>query len=76
MRNELKLRKGDDISGPDLIISLSFSCEEIIARWGILSFENLNPEVVKKNEDDIHMHNILSLTLLSNEKVECDKEHE
>ena len=53
MRKHLNVRKGSDIIGPDLIISLPFSCEKNIVKWGLLSFENLDPEVVSKNRSDV-----------------------
>ena len=76
MRKELNVRKGGDISGPDLVISLPFSCEETIVKWGLLSFENLDPEVVAKHRPDVQMFDVLSLTLMSDEKVESEEEHE
>ena len=48
MRKQLNVSKGGDISGPDLVISLPFPCKETIVKWGLLSFENLNPEIVTK----------------------------
>ena len=72
MRKHLNVRKGSDIIGPDLIISLPFSCEENIVKWGLLFFENLDPEVVTKNRPDVQMFDVLSLTLMSDEKVESD----
>ena len=76
MRKELNVRKGGDISGPDLVISLPFSCEETIVKWGLLSFENLDSEVVIKNRPDVQMFDVLSLTLVSDEKLESEEEEE
>ena len=76
MRKELDVKKGGDISGPDLVISLPFSCEETIVKWGLLSFENLDSEVVIKNRPDVQMFDVLSLTLVSDEKLESEKEEE
>ena len=76
MRKQLNVRKGGDISGPDLVISLPFPCKETIVKWGLLSFENLDPEVVTKNRPDVQMFDVLSLTLMSDEKVESEEEHE
>ena len=76
MRKELDVKKGGDISGPDLVISLPFSCEETIVKWGLLSFENLDSEVVIKNRPDVQMFDVLSLTLVSDEKLESEEEEE
>ena len=40
MCRELKVKKGGEISGGDMIIPLPFRCDQHIVRWGLLSFEN------------------------------------
>ena len=45
-------------------------------RWGILSFENKDKEVVDKHNPDVQMNDILSLQLLSEERMESDEEKE
>ena len=76
MRKQLNVRKGGDISGLDLVISLPFSCEETIVKWGLLSFENIDSEKVAKNRPDVQMFDVLSLTLMSDKKIESEEEHE
>ena len=76
MRKHLNVRKGSDICGPDFVISLPFLFEEITVKWGLLSFENLNAEIISKNRPDVQIFDVLSLTLMSAEKVESEKEHE
>ena len=57
-----------------MIIPLSFECDQQIVRWGVLSFENKDFEVVNKNRMDVQMNDILSLTLLSEEKMKANEE--
>ena len=40
MRRDLKVKKGGDVSGGDMIIPLPFRCAQHIVLWGLLSFEN------------------------------------
>ena len=74
MRKELKVKKGGEISGEDIIIPLPFRCDQHIVRWGLLSFENKDKEVVDKHNPDVQMNDILSLQLLSEERIESDEE--
>ena len=76
MRRELKVKKGGEVSGEDMIIPLPFRCDQHIVRWGLLSFENKDREVMDKHNPDVQMNDILSLTLLSEEKMESDEEEE
>ena len=76
MRKHLNVRKSGDISGLDLVISLPFSSEETIVKWGFLSFENLDSEVVSKSRPNVQMFDVLLLTLMRDEKVESEEEHE
>ena len=75
-RKELKVKKGGEVSGEDMIIPLPFRCDQHIVRWGLLSFENKDREVMDKHNPDVQMNDILSLTLLSEEKMESDEEEE
>ena len=76
MRRELKVKKGGEVSGEDMIIPLPFRCDQHIVRWGLLLFENKDREVMDKHNPDVQMNDILSLTLLSEEKMESDEEEE
>ena len=76
MRRELKVKKGGEVSGEDMIIPLPFRCDQHIVRWGLLSFENKDREVMDKHNPDVQMNDILSLTLLSEEKMESDEKEE
>ena len=76
MRKKLKVKKGDDVSGGDMIISLAFRCDQHIMRWDLLSFENKDHAVMDKQKPDVQINDILSLTSLSEEKIESDKEGE
>ena len=69
------MRKGGDISGPDLIISLPFSCEEIIVKWDLLSFENLDHEIVTKNRLDIQMFDVSKMSLDTNDLLSLDDDN-
>ena len=53
MRRELKVKKGGDVSGGDMIIPLPFRCDQHIVRWGLLSFENKDREVMDKRKLDV-----------------------
>ena len=76
MRRELKVKKDDDVSGGDMIISLFFRCDQHIVRWGLLSFENKDHAVMKRHKTDVQINDILSLILLSEDKIESDEEEE
>ena len=76
MRRELKVKKGGEVSGEDIIIFLPFRCDHHIVRRGLLSFENKDREVMDKNTPDVQMNDMLSFTLLSEERMESDKEEE
>ena len=76
MRIELKVEKGGEVSGEDMIIHLPFRCDQHIVQWGILSFENKDRGVMDKHTPDMQMNDILSFTLLSEERMESDKEEE
>ena len=74
IRKEFKVKKRGDSWGENMIIPLSFECDQQIVRWGVLSFEKKDPEVVNKDTMDVQMNDILSLTLLSEEKMKANKE--
>ena len=76
MRIELKVEKGGEVSGENMIIHLPFRCDQHIVKWGILSFENKDREVMDKHKPDVQMNDILSFTLLSEERMESDEEEE
>ena len=63
MRRELKVKKGGDVLGGDMIIPLPFRCDQHIVRWGLLSFENEDREVMDKYKPDVQMNDILSFKL-------------
>ena len=69
------MRKSGDISSPDLIISLPFSCEEIIVKWDLLSFENLDHEIVTKNRLDIQMFDVSKMSLDTNDLLSLDDDN-
>ena len=74
IRKELKVKKGGEVSGEDMIIPFPFRCDQHIVRWGLLSFENKHREVINKHKPDVQMNGILSFTLLIEEKMESDEE--
>ena len=74
MRRELKVKKGGEVSEEDMIIPLPFQCDQHIMRWGLLSFENKDREVMDKHKPDVQMNDILSFTLLSEVNMELDEE--
>ena len=76
IRKELKVKKGGEVSGEDMIIPFPFRCDQHIVRWGLLSFENKHREVMNKHKSDVQMNSILSFTLLSEEEMESDEEEE
>jgi len=76
MRRELKVKKGGEISGGDMIIPLPFQYDQHILRWGLISFENNDREVMNKHKLDVQINDILSFTLLSEEKIESDEEED
>ena len=76
MRRELKVKKGGEVSGEDIIIFLPFRCDHHIVRRGLLSFENKDREVMDKNKSDVQMNDMLSFTLLSEERMESDEVEE
>ena len=53
VRRELKVKKGGEVSGEDMIIPLPFRCDQHIVRWGLLSFENKDREVMDKHKPDV-----------------------
>ena len=53
IRRELKVKKGGDFSGGDMIIPLLFRCDQHIVRWGLLSFEKKDREVIDKHKPDV-----------------------
>jgi len=73
MRRDLKVKKGGEVSGEDIIIPLLFRCDQHIVRWGLLSFENKDKKMVDKHKPDVQMNDILSFQLLSEERMESDE---
>ena len=59
-----------------MIIPLPFRYNQHIVRWGLLSFENKDREVMVKHKPGMQMNDILSFTLLSEEDMESDEEKE
>ena len=74
MRRNLQVKKGGNILRSDMIIPLPFRRDQHIVRWGLLSFENKDREVMDKYKPDVQMNDILSFTLLSEEMMEFDEE--
>ena len=73
---ELKVKQGGEVSGGGMITPLPFRCNQHIVRWGLLSFENKDREVMVKHKPVVQMNDILSFTLLSEEDMESDEEKE
>ena len=59
-----------------MIIPLPFRCDHHIMRWGLLSLENKDREVMDKNKQDVQINDILSFKLLSEERMELDRKEE
>ena len=73
---ELKVKQGGEVSGGGMITPLPFRCNQHIVRWGLLSFENKDREVMVKHKPVVQMNDILSFKLQREEKMESDKEEE
>ena len=65
----MKVRRGQEITGPELMITLPFQCEVEIVEWGVQCHENLDLEIQRVTKEE-QLYCILSMTFLSTEKAE------
>ena len=69
----LGARKGEEITGPELVIPLPFLCEVDIVEWGVQDHENEDVEIREVTKEE-QLYYILSLSFLSTEKAEEEEE--
>ena len=69
MRKSLGVRKGEEITGPELVIPLPFQCEVDIVEWGVQGHDNEDIEIRQVTKEE-QLYYILSMTFLSTEKAE------
>ena len=69
MRRGLGVRKGEEITGAELVIPLPFQCEVDIVEWGVQGHANEDLEIRRITKDE-QLYYILSMTFLSTEKAE------
>ena len=65
----MKDRRGQEITGPELTITLPFQCEVKIIEWGVQGHENLDLEIQRVTKEE-QLYYILSMTFLCTEKAE------
>ena len=68
-RKTLKVRRGQEITGPELTINLPFQCEVEIVEWGVQGHVNYDSEIQRVTKEE-QLYCILSMTFLSTKKAE------
>ena len=67
-RKTLKVRRGQEITGPELTITLPFQCEVEIVEWGVQGHVNYDLEIQRVIKEE-QLYYILSMTFISTEKA-------
>ena len=73
MRNELDVKKRDEIVGDDIVITLPFKCEEEMVEQGVEGHTNTDKEI-RKRVLGKQVFYILSMTFVSVDKLERDEQ--